>query len=713
MRRITIALLLIAVGVAIGLLLAGFGTDVGVSEGTRAATDNSYMDSATYVGSDTCKSCHNNALWDFKYDHWNDTLHSKMIQSPTPMTVIGDFTIDPTLNDTAKGIPDVVIDLNYDGITGLYTVTMDGNTYPVNYTLGSYWKQRYMTVINGSVYILPVQWNNATGEWVAYHLSDWYDTSGASKAIATKQSWDRRCAGCHSTGLEVSYNASTNEWRASPSELNIGCESCHGPGSEHVAGGGDPDKIWRSNDAQICGQCHNRGSSNATLGGQSLGYPWNDVEGRYYPGDNLDDFYISAPGQWGDGETSKKHHQQYFDWASSGHSAIPPTFVQRPECASCHTPEGFDMSLEGEPITDVTGFTWQVTCSLCHSPHEVTGSGHQLRLSEDQLCTRCHTTGDSGPGDTPYHPQAELLEGTINVTGLSGTPWMNGGVTCTDCHMPKVAKSAVNYDISSHTFRFITPEKTALYGMPNSCTVACHDGTVGFALTAEEANSTTNDWILETEDLLLSAEHNLTLAAQAIESAPSYGFSQTVIDQAQEIYDNANYSYLYVENDGSMAHNHPFAVTILNYVNDKANDIMDDLTPGTIVGTLVDPDGEPIAGAEIRTDSTVWDTTDSLGSFEIDIAPGSYTFHVFEAGEETGTFDAASTAGEENDIGTQTIGEAPPPPTPDMLWLYLLVAVIVIVVVVVVVVAVVVRRKKLLPPEEEVTGPPEPEEKEE
>ncbi len=41
-----------------------------------------------------------------------------------------------------------------------------------------------------------------------------------------------------------------------------GCESCHGPGSAHVNGNGDPSKIFRFGEAGVeavrarCGQCH-------------------------------------------------------------------------------------------------------------------------------------------------------------------------------------------------------------------------------------------------------------------------------------------------------------------------------------------------------------------------------------------------------------------------------------------------------------------------
>ncbi|MFQ5885123.1 MAG: multiheme c-type cytochrome, partial [Thermoplasmata archaeon] len=241
MRRIAIAIAMIAVGVAVGLLVFGFGTDLSGAEGTRGSTDNSYMDNATYIGSSSCGGCHST-----EHTNWANGLHSKMIQDPTLATVIGNFTDNPTLtlNDTANSIPDVDIILDYDPGTGEFNATMDGNTFVVDKTVGSAWKQRYLTQIGGSLYFLPVQWNTATGEWVAYHLERWFDTTGTfiPQPKDTKDSWNRKCAGCHTTGLDMTFDAPTSEWQGTWSEFNVGCEACHGPGSDHM---GNPDFIWK------------------------------------------------------------------------------------------------------------------------------------------------------------------------------------------------------------------------------------------------------------------------------------------------------------------------------------------------------------------------------------------------------------------------------------------------------------------------------------
>ncbi|UCD92072.1 MAG: ammonia-forming cytochrome c nitrite reductase subunit c552 [Methanobacteriota archaeon] len=699
MKRITIALAMTAVGVAIGLIVFGFGINTGGAEGTRGSTDNSYMDTATYVGSSSCSGCHSD-----EHTAWAGSLHSKMIQDPLPTTVIGDFTLDPILNDTTNNVPDVTIDLNYDGGTGEYTATMDGTSFLVDQTVGSAWKQRYLTQIGGSLYFLPIQWNVETNEWVAYHLERWFDTGGSliTQPSDLSSSWNRNCAGCHTTGLDMTFDGGTGEWQGTWTEFNIGCESCHGPGSDHM---GNTDYIWLSVDAQICGQCHIRGTSNGTMGGETLGYPWSATQGNYMPGDTLAEFYTPGEGLWADGNTSKKHHQQYRDWLTSGHSMDAPSYAQNAGCMSCRSTEGFIAQLEGETITDVGNLTWQQTCASCHTTHDTTNE-HQLRLPEDQLCGECHTVGDSSVGRTPHHAQQEFIDGYINVTGLSGTPWMNGDVTCVDCHMPETAKSAVAYDISSHTFRFIGPEEKTLYGLPNACTDGCHDGVNGFLMTDAQTEASLHDNEANIEHLMEQAHTNMTLAEEAIIEAFDLAFTDTIIEQAQDLLEHANYTHHFVEAGIGTSHNPSFAEDLLLYANDKANEAIALLQPDTMTGTLVDYNQDPIPNAQIRIDDTTWDTTDSNGDFDIAIAPGSHTFSVWVGGEELGDFTATSPSSGQ----TYTIGEAPPEPPAetDNLWLYLIIIIIVIVVVIAGVGVALSRRGGALPPEEELGEPSEP-----
>ena len=51
------------------------------------------------------------------------------------------------------------------------------------------------------------------------------------------------CAECHSTNLRRNYDAETDTYDTTWSEINVGCQACHGPGSEHV-------KWAKANDGQ-------------------------------------------------------------------------------------------------------------------------------------------------------------------------------------------------------------------------------------------------------------------------------------------------------------------------------------------------------------------------------------------------------------------------------------------------------------------------------
>jgi len=65
----------------------------------------------------------------------------------------------------------------------------------------------------------------------------------------------KQCYTCHTTGYGqpggfVSYEET-------PHLGIVGCETCHGPGHEHVESGGDADLIQRTMTMEDCETCHN------------------------------------------------------------------------------------------------------------------------------------------------------------------------------------------------------------------------------------------------------------------------------------------------------------------------------------------------------------------------------------------------------------------------------------------------------------------------
>ena len=127
----------------------------------------------------------------------------------------------------------------------------------VAFVYGSRFKQRYFTRRGDDYYPLPAQWDVKKGRWLPYHVepgTDWW------VPFYGPTNFDRptgpTCDGCHS----VNYNIETKQ----VTEWNVGCEKCHGPGSEHVAHPTrknivNPETLdyVRANDT--CMQCHSQG----------------------------------------------------------------------------------------------------------------------------------------------------------------------------------------------------------------------------------------------------------------------------------------------------------------------------------------------------------------------------------------------------------------------------------------------------------------------
>src|SRR5579863_7143802 len=97
----------------------------------------------------------------------------------------------------------------------------------VAFVYGSRWKQRYFTKRGDDYFPLPAQWDVKKRRWLPYHVeagADWW------VPFYGPTTFDRptgpTCDGCHS----VNYNIETKQ----VTEWNVGCEKCHGPGSEHI-----------------------------------------------------------------------------------------------------------------------------------------------------------------------------------------------------------------------------------------------------------------------------------------------------------------------------------------------------------------------------------------------------------------------------------------------------------------------------------------------
>ncbi|TNF91962.1 MAG: hypothetical protein EP297_14570 [Gammaproteobacteria bacterium] len=352
-----------------------------------------------YVGSEVCKTCHLE-----HYDAWKMTLHSRMTQDAkrNADVIIGTFDEKKIRADLEAKHAKKPLKVPPDEI---YIPKRD----EVLITIGSQWKQRYIIKKEGELLISPVQYNSDSDTYVNYHEHDW-----------KKRPWLKKCGGCHATGVDPVKKTYV--------ELGVGCESCHGKGSWHVALPKtaihekrdtiiNTAKLTLGVAAEICGSCHNRGKSTQLKGSNwAVGYE---------PGKALEVYYKSVSYKGGNkkkvyaNEFAKGHHQQYIDWKQSKH------FKEGVTCVSCH----YAHELGAEPVRAQTRG----------------GKG-------SKMCLECHVQ-----------------------TNKVGAHAIHSFANCLGCHMPRIAKSAEAGDIRSHVFVTLLPKDTLENPkISNSCQT-CHE----------------------------------------------------------------------------------------------------------------------------------------------------------------------------------------------------------------------------------------------
>lgn len=174
------------------------------------------------------------------------------------------------------------------------------------------------------------------------------------------------CADCH-TNIARIFPASPHA-RFYKDDLQwagkTGCESCHGPGSKHVAAGGGRGKFILNpgRDPSSCLQCHL-----PTHAEFNLPYHHPVVEGR------MNCVQCHDP-----------HGQDILK---------PPgglAMARRNEsCAQCHRDQSRPFVFEHQAM-------WE-GCTVCHTPHGSVNS-KLLVQRDNNLCLRCHAQVQEGPG---------------------------------------------------------------------------------------------------------------------------------------------------------------------------------------------------------------------------------------------------------------------------------------------------------------------------
>jgi predicted CXXCH cytochrome family protein len=390
-------------------------------------------DSATFVGSERCQSCHAKQTAE-----WRQSQHHDAMAHANAQTVLANF--DNT-TFTYAGITSTFF--KRDGKFYARTDGPDGKLtdYEIKYTYGVYPLQQYLIEFaDGRVQPLQIAWDTRPA---SEHGQHWFHLYPNDKVTHTDelhwtrpaQNWNYMCADCHSTDLQKNYDAASNQFHTTWSEISVGCEACHGPGSRHLAwattaktaatndnkgltanfsedrgvswnhdANGNPVRSRQrteENEIEVCAQCHSRRSQ---------------IEGNYTAGQPFLEYYrpalLTAPLYYPDGQ----QHGEVYKWGS---------FLQSKMYAA------------------------GVTCSDCHNPH--TG---KLLAQGNSLCVGCHLASKYDTAQHHHHTAG------------------SDGAKCVNCHMPTTNYMVVD-PRHDHSLRVPRPDQSVAFGVPNACN-NCH-----------------------------------------------------------------------------------------------------------------------------------------------------------------------------------------------------------------------------------------------
>jgi Tfp pilus assembly protein PilF len=312
--------------------------------------------------------------------------------------------------------------------------------FEITHTFGWYPLQQYLVPFPGGRYqCLPIAWDVDEKRW--YHL--YRDTPIAPDDWLYWTNAD-------STNLTKNYDVDTDSYQTTWSDIDVGCEACHGPGSRHVEWAELPDMarppvknvelVVRTSGltsralVELCAPCHSR---RAALGDYTHAEP--DLldsllpqlltEGLYFPdGQILDEVYV-----YGSFTQSKMYHRE-------------------------------------------------VRCSDCHDVHSI----RPVQDGND-LCLQCHRAGAYDTREHHFHKKKGEKGEAIRSDDGTVLFEVGTGAECVQCHMPGRVYMGIDYR-PDHSFRLPRPDLSVKLEVPNACN-RCH-----IDKTAQWSDETITKW---------------------------------------------------------------------------------------------------------------------------------------------------------------------------------------------------------------------------
>jgi Cytochrome c554 and c-prime len=364
---------------------------------------------------------------------------------------------------------------------------------------------------------------------------------------------------------------------------NVQCESCHGPGSQHVG-----------------------------LLGNTNSPAWPAVAVDYSSGD-CQQCHDDAV-----------HHPYGTEWLNSVHAVTTRDPAGNASCVGCHTAYGFIGRIEGWTTTNTTYAP--INCQTCHEPHGETipaNNPHLIRTlaavtlmdgtvvtnaGEGALCMECHharqnaavyaaTTKGSTYFGPHEGPQADMLEGVNGFTygqTIPSSAHANAvSNTCVTCHMQNIASTDLAFThAGGHTFNMTYNGEDLVAACQQ-----CHGPTLtSFDFSLQDYNG---DGVIQgVQDEVQGLLNKLsTLLPPDNSVKTSLSINSTWTQPQLE----AAYNWLFVDKDGSLGiHNTAYAVGLLkasiaNLTGDANNDGLPDSWQTNYFGSINNPLAAPNA----------------------------------------------------------------------------------------------------------------------
>lgn len=388
-----------------------------------------------YVKNKECLGCHQSEA-----KEWMGSHHALAMTAASDQTIFGDF------NNT-KFIHQGIIShfIMHNNKYYIRTEGTDGKQaeFSIKYTIGSYPLQQYLIELpGGRLQNFTIAWDVAHKQWFHLYPKEKTPPGDVLHWTGRYQTGNLMCISCHTTNFDKNYEAATDSYATTWSEMNVSCQSCHGPGEGHVNWAKKQTKDsqkekddgllvnFKTGDTraivETCAMCHSRRSELSPH--PRAGQPFMD---NYLPSLLHDGLY-------------------YPDGQQQGEVYAYGSFLQS------------KMYQKG------------VTCIDCHNPH--TG---KLKSKGNAVCTQCHQ-----PQANNRFPSASgLFDSRSHHFHKMGSP----GAQCVSCHMPS-KNYMIIHSRPDHSIRIPRPDLSVKLGTPNACT-NCHQNK-----TAQWAANTINQW---------------------------------------------------------------------------------------------------------------------------------------------------------------------------------------------------------------------------